>query len=165
MTAGNIQLVVFGTDSGLLEDLKRSSAMLNYISYEQGYGPQVAAKVGLDALWATPMVGAELYGAVPPFPLHEARVLKTPAAQLQRGMPQYGIVGVATSDDDPKTPEYNLRLVLSALLRAVYDFNSRQSDQIRRIGILPEDLDLNRIDHGKAVEIIRQVYEESCAPA
>jgi hypothetical protein len=31
-------------------------------------------------------------------------------------MPKYGIVGVTTSDDDPTTPEYNLRLVLSALL-------------------------------------------------
>jgi len=161
MITGNTQLVLFGTDSGLLEDLKRSSAALPYISYEQGYGPQVGAKAGLDALWATPMVGAELFGATPPFPLHEARVLKTPPTQLQRGMPRYGIVGVATSNDDPKTPEYNLRLVLSALLRAVNDFNSRQSDQIRRVGILPEDLDLKRIDHGKAVEIIRQVYEES----
>lgn len=165
MTSGNIQLVLFGTDAGLLENLKRSSAALPYVSYKGGYGPQVVAKASLDALWATPMVGAELFGAVPPFPLHEAHVLETPPSQLQRGMPKYGIVGVATSDDDPKTPEYNLRLVLSALLRAVQDFNSKRSDQIRRVGILPEDLDLKRIDHDKAVEIIRQVYEESCAPA
>lgn len=164
MTEGNIQLVVFGTDSGLLESLKRSSAALPYISYEHGHGPHVAAKAGLDAMWVTPMIGAELFGATPPFPRHEVRVVKTPPAQLQRGMPRYGIVGVTTSDDDPKTPEYNLRLVLSALLRAVHDFNLRQSDQIRRVGILPEDLDLKRIDHDRAVEIIRQVYEESRAP-
>jgi hypothetical protein len=43
--------------------------------------------------------------------------------------------------------------------------NLTQSHQIRRVGILPEDLDLKRIDHDKAVEIIRQVYEETCAPA
>ncbi len=162
---GNIQLVLFGTDKGLLEDLKRCSGGLPYMAYEQGYGPQVVVKADLDALWATPMVGAELFGATPPFPLHEASVWKTPAAQLQRGMPRYGVVGVATTDDDPKTPEYNLRLVLSALLKAVYDFNSKQSDQILRIGILPEDLDLKRIDHNKAIEIIRQVYEDSCTPA
>ena len=162
---GNIQLVLFGTDTGLLEDLKRCSCGLPYIMYEKGYGPQVVVKADLDALWATPMIGAELFSATPPFPLHEARVLKTPPAQLQRGMPRYGVVGVATTDDDPKTPEYNLRLVLSALLKAVYDFNSKQSDQILRIGILSEDLDLKRIDHSKAVEIIRQVYEYSCTPA
>jgi hypothetical protein len=164
MNSGNIQLVLFGTDTTLLNDLKRSSAALPYLGYEGGYGPQVVAKAHLDALWATPMMAAELFGAVPPFPLHQARVIETPPSQLQRGMPKYGIVGVATSDDDPKTPEYNLRLVLSALLKAVHDFNSKQSDQIRRIGILPEDLDLKRIDHDKAIAIIRQVYEESCTP-
>jgi hypothetical protein len=162
---GNIQLVLYGTDTDLLEDLKRRAGGLPYIMCEQGYGPQVVVKADFDALWATPMIGAELFGAIPPFPLHEARVLKTPPAQLQRGMPRYGVVGVATCDDDPTTPESNLRLVLSALLKAVYDFNSKQSDQIRRIGILPEDLDLKRIDHSRAVEIIRQVYEGSCTPA
>jgi len=80
-------------------------------------------------------------------------------------MPRYGVVGVATSSDDPKTPEFNLRLVLSALLKAVHDFNLERPDQIRRVGVLPEDLDLKRIDHGEAVDIIRQVYEESCARA
>ena len=165
MTTGNIQLVLFGTDAGLLEELRRCSDALPYISYEQGYGPQVVVKANLDALWATPMIGAELFGATPPFPLHEARVLKTPPAQLQRGMPRYAIVGVATSDDDPTTPEYNLQLVLSSLLKAVHNFNSKQSDQIRRVGILPEDLDLKRIDHGRGIEMIRQVYEDCCAPA
>ena len=154
-------IVLFGTNPILLEGLKRASDAFPYLSCELGYGPQVAAKAGLDAMWATPMVGAELFGAIPPFPLHEARVLKTPALQLRRGMPKYAVVGVATSNDDPKTPEYNLRLVLSALLKAVQDFNSRQPDQIRRVGVLPEDLDLLRIDPAKAVEIIRQVYEES----
>jgi len=162
--ARNIQLILFGTDSGLLEDLKRRSAALPYLSYEPGCGPDVVSRQGLDAVWATPMIGAELFGATPPFPLHQARVLKTPEAQLRRGMPKYGIVGVATSDEDPKAPEYNLRLVLSALLVAVHDFNAKQVDQIRRVGILPEDLDLKRMDHGVAIEIIREVYEESCAP-
>ena len=160
-----LQLVLYGTNTDLLEDLKRCSGGLPYVLYEQGYGPQVAMKASLDALWTTPMAGAELFGATPPFPLHEACVLRTPPAQVRRGLPRYGVVGVATTDDDPKTPEYNLRLVLSALLKAVYDFNSKQSDQIHRIGILPEDLDLKRIDHRKAFEIIRQVYEDSCAPA
>ncbi len=165
MIEGYPHLVLFGTDLDLLEELKRASVAFPYLSCEPGYGPQVIATAGLDALWATPMVGAELFGATPPFPVHEARVLRTPVAQLQRGMPRYGVVGVATSNDDPNTPEYNLRLVLSALLKAVRDFNLEQPDQIRRVGVLPEDLDLKRIDHGKAVEIIRQVYEESRAPA
>src|SRR5262249_33817103 len=146
-------------DSSLLADLQRSMSLLAFVSYEQGYGPEVVAKAGLDALWAGAMAGIELFGAVPPLPLHEAQVLKTPPSQLRRGMPKYGIVGVATSDREPKTPEFNLRLVLSALLRAINEFNLKHSDQIRKVGILPEDLDLRRIDLDRAAEIIRQVYE------
>lgn len=160
MTHTRPQLVLFSTDSAFLEKLKPFSAGLPYISYETGRGPQVTAKAGLDALWATLMVGVELFGAAPPFPFHEARVLETPSAQLQRGMPRYGVVGVAVSEDDPKTPEYNLGLVLSALLKAVEDFNSRSTDQIARIGILPDDLELKKLDLGTAFKIIRKVYEQ-----
>jgi len=159
MSSAKAELVLFGTDSSFLENLKELSTELPYISYEVGYGPQVVARAGLDAMWATPMAGIELFGAAPPFPLHEARVLQTPPAQLQRGMPKYGVVGVATSANDPKTPEYNLRLVLSALLRTVSAFNSQHSDQIRRVGILPDDLELKHLDPVKAFEIIREVYE------
>jgi hypothetical protein len=159
MTFAKTELVLFDTDSGLLENLKRFSRELPYISYEVGYGPAVVAKANLDALWITPMAAVELFGANPPFPLHEARVLETPPAQLARGMPKYGVVGVATSEDDPKTPEYNVRLVLSALLRAVNDFNSRHRDRILRVGILPDHLDLKRLDPAEAFKIIREVYE------
>jgi hypothetical protein len=74
MSPAKIQLILFATDSGLLENLKRFSIELPYISYEAGYGPQAVAKANLDALWATPMAGVELFGAAPPFPMHEARV-------------------------------------------------------------------------------------------
>ena len=161
MTIPNPQLVVYGTDSNFLERLKGASTAMAYIRYEVGYGPQVVAKAGLDALWATPLAGVELFGAAPPFPLHEVRILKTPPAQLRRGMPRYGVVGVATSEDDPTEPEYNLQLVVSALLKAVKDFNSQGADVIRRVGILPEDLDLRRLDPARAFKIIRDVYEQS----
>ena len=160
MTEGRPQLVLFSPDAALLEMLRPFSAELPYIRYEAGHGPQVTAKAGLDALWATLMAGVELFGAVPPFPLYEARVLETPPAQLQRGMPLHGIVGVAISKDDPKTPEYSLRLVLSALLKAVKDFNSRNPNQISRIGILPDDLQLKKLEPGAAFKIIREVYEQ-----
>ena len=81
------ELMLFGADSELLQSLERLSGDLPFISYAPGSGPQVVAKFGLDALWATPMIGAELFGAGPSFPLHEARVFETPVAQLRRGMP------------------------------------------------------------------------------
>ena len=154
------ELVIYGTDSTLLETLKKASATLPYISYEVGYGPEVVARAHLDALWATPFAGIELFGAAPPFPLREARVLMTPQAQLKRGMPRYGVVGVATTENDPKDPVSNLQLVISALLRAISNFNnSQESDMIRRVGILPQDLDLNRMEPALAFRIIHDIYQ------
>lgn len=159
MIAAKPQLILYGSDSAVLEKLKPHSAELPYISYELGYGPQVTARARLDAFWVTLMGGVELFGAAPPFPLHEARVLRTPAAQLEKGFPRYGIVGVAVSENDPKSPEYNLRLVMSALLKAVSDFNSRSQDQILRVGILPDDLELKRMKPEAAFKIVRELYE------
>src|SRR5690348_13229216 len=66
------ELVLYGTDFHLLEELKRFSVDMPYVFYEPGYGPQVVIKAGLDALWASPMAGVELFGATPPWPIHEA---------------------------------------------------------------------------------------------
>jgi hypothetical protein len=154
-------LVLYGTNSHLLETLRQLSTELSYIEYEPGFGPNVVSKANLDALWATPMAAVELFGATPPFPLHEACVLKTPPAQIQRGMPPHVIVGVATAEEDPTNSEFSLRLVLSAALRAVCKFNAEHEEQIRRVGILPEDLGLTQLDDPRdAIRIIRQVYDD-----
>jgi hypothetical protein len=162
MTSSPTHLVVFSPDSALVNHLKTFSADLPFLSFEVGHGPQVTERAKLDALWATPMVGIELFGAAPPFPLHEARVVETPPVQIQSGLPRHGIVGVAVSANDPKAPDFNLRLVLSALLSAVKEFNARNSEQIVRVGVLPEDLELTRLDSSTAFKIIRDVYEK-CA--
>jgi hypothetical protein len=155
-----LHLVLFSSDSALLDKLSTFSKELSYIGFEVGQGPQVAAKAHLDAFWATLTVGVELFGAVPPFPLHEARVLRTPQTQVQRGLPRYGVVGVAVSPDDPRTPEFNLRLVLSSLLRAITEFNTCNPDQILRVGILPDDLELRKLDPAIAFRLVKEVYEQ-----
>lgn len=109
------------------------------------------------------MMGVELFGAAPPFPLHKASVLRTPARQVERGLPRYGIVGVAVSEKDSKEPDYNLRLLLLALFGAVDAFNASNSDGILRVGLLPEDLALQQLDAETAISIIREVYEQHYA--
>jgi hypothetical protein len=155
------QITLFSTDIELLEKLQPFSETLPYISYQGGTGPQVTASANLDAVWATLMVGVELFGAVPPFPPHEARVLQTPTEQQRRGLPRYGIVGVALSPGEHGSPESNLRLVLTCLLKAVRSFNSRGADQISRVGILPDDLELKKLNPETGFKIIREVYERS----
>ncbi len=152
-------LILFGSDRAFLESLKPYSVKLPYVGYEAGFGPQVTARAHLDALWVTPMVAMELFGAAPPFPPYKAEVLETPADQQEKGLPRYGIAGVAVSQDDVRTAEGNLRLVISALLEAVRDFNSQNKDQISRIGILPEDLELKKIKPQVAFKIIREEYD------
>jgi len=49
--------------------------------------------------------------------------------------------------------------VLSALLKAIKEFNSQSPDKIGRVGILPEDLDLKRMKPEAAFSIIREIYE------
>jgi hypothetical protein len=154
------QLIFFGSDSALLERLKSFSDELPYVNFEAGLGPDVVVKAQLDAFWATPMIGLELFGANPPFPIHEARVVKTPLVQrTQRGLPRYGIIGVSLADNDAKLPEYRLRLALSSLLEAVVQFNSENQEQIVRVGVLPEDFELKKLDPAVALKIIREVYE------
>ncbi|HEY4880122.1 MAG TPA: hypothetical protein VIH97_13455 [Candidatus Acidoferrales bacterium] len=159
MIAINPQLILFSPNSSALEKLKPYSSTLPYISYEVGTGPEVTAKAKLDAVWMTPMVAFDLFGATPPFPLNRACVLRTPQAQLKKGFPRYGVAGVATSPNDAKNPEYNARLVMTALLEAIRDFNSRNEEQIIRIGILPEDLELTSLKPNTGFQIIREVYE------
>ena len=155
------ELILFSRDAVLLERLRPFAEGIPYLKCEVGSGPQVTAAAQLDALWATLMVGAELFGAVPPFPLHEARVLPTPTAQLKRGFPKYGVVGVALLPEEGQSPESNLRLVLSALLEAVQVFNSQGRDRINRVGILPDDLELKKLDPQAGFKIIREVYEHA----
>jgi hypothetical protein len=155
------QLVLFSGDSALLEKLRPFSAGIPYIRCEVGSGPQITTSVKLDALWATLMAGVELFGAAPPFSLHEACVLPTPSAQRKRGLPRYGVVGVAPSNDESRDPEHSLRTVLSALLSAVKDFNSQNTDQINRVGILPDDLELKRLDPETGFRISREIYERA----
>jgi hypothetical protein len=89
------------------------------------------------------------------------RVLPTPTAQIQHGLPKYGVVGVALSPEEHRSPESNLRLVLTALLKAVRSFNSNGRDRINRVAILPNDLELKKLDPETGFKILREVYEQA----
>lgn len=152
-------LVIYGSDAPLINRLKAEFASLSYVRCEVGYGPVVTKTVGLDAFWVTLMAAVELYGATPPFPLHVARVVKTPEEQLKKGFPKHGVIGVAMSEQDDRSPEAELRLVVSALLQATDSFNRQGGDQISKVGLLPEDLGLTRMKSNEARGIIRELYE------
>lgn len=158
------QLILYDTGPDFFESLAAYKSELPFVRFEIGKLPHVTHVAALDASWTTPMGALELYGINPPFPLHEARVHRTPETKLKKGHPRYLVVGVATSLSDPRTPEFNINIVLSALLRAVDEFNGRSSDKIKRIGILPEQLDLRRLDPPVAARLLREAYEKHRRP-
>jgi hypothetical protein len=158
------QLVIFDTDAELIQQLKPQSAHLPYVHYAVGDGLTVTKAEKLDALKVSLMMALERFGWNPPYPPFQARVLKTPPADVQRGMPRYGISGVALPKDYPRDdPRRELEIGVSAMLKAVKEFNDRGEDQILRVGMLPENLSLDKLPPGEVFQMLERIYEELIA--
>ena len=157
------QIVIFSTDAELIERLKPQSAQLSYVSYAVGDGPRVTQAESLDALKVTQMEAVERFGFNPPHPLLEARVLKTPSNLLDRGLPRYAISGVSLPKDYPRNPWSELELVISAMLKAIKEFNDRGKEQIVRVGLLPENLSLTKLPPTEVFQTLDRIYGELTA--
>lgn len=157
------QLVIFSTDAELIKRLKSQSTQLSYVGYAVGNGPTVAKSEHLDALKVSQMDAVERYGFNPPHPMLEARVLKTPALLLERGLPKYAISGVALPKDYPRNARSELELVISAMLKAIKEFNARGEDQILRVGLLPDDIGLLEFPPAEVLQMLDRVYRELIA--
>ena len=155
------QLFIFDTDKELIQQLKSQSAHMPYVRYAVGDGLTVTKAEKLDALKVTLMTALEHFGWNPPYPPFEACVLKTPSADVARGMPRYGISGVALPKNYPRDNlRRELKIVISAMLKAVKRFNSSHEDQILRIGILPEELSLKRLPPAEVFQMLKRIYED-----
>lgn len=153
-------LVIFSTDADQIETLKPQSAQLPYVCYALGNGPTVTKAENLDALKVTQMEAVERFGFNPPHPVLESRVLKTPKPLLERGLPRYAISGVALPKDYPRNPRRELELVISAMLRAIREFNDQGEDQIVRVGMLPENLSLDKLSPTEVFQTLQRIYGE-----
>jgi len=153
-------LVIFSTDAEQIEKLRPQSAQLPYVGYAVGNGPMVTKAENLDALKINQMEAVERFGFNPPYPVLESRVLKTPVALLERGLPRYAISGVALPKDYPRDSLGELELVISAMLRAIKEFNDRGEDQILRVGILPERLSLDKLPPREVFQTLERIYGE-----
>src|SRR5258708_24742940 len=154
------EFVIFSKDAELIERLKPQSAQLPYGSYAVGDGPTVARAVKLDALKVSLMESLERFGWNPPYPPLEARVLKTPATLIERGLPKYAVSGVALPKDHPRDPWFELEMVISAMLKAINEFNAEGADQIVRVGMLPDDLSLDKLPSAEVFQRFERIYGE-----
>jgi hypothetical protein len=156
------EIIVFDTNPSLIRVLE-ASLRLPFISFAVGTGPDVVKSKNLDALWLTPMQ-AERYGAMPPFPLYAAQILVTPEVEVRKGFSRLVMTGVAISMDDPRDPQWQLRIVVSALARAIKQGAETRTFLVRRVGMLPEDLFLHKLSVSEASPIIEEAYR-ACYPA
>lgn len=154
------EFVIFSTDAEQIERLRSQSSHLPYVSYSVGNGPVVTKLARLDALKVSQMDAVQRYGFNPPHPLLEARVLKAPTALVERGLPRYAISGVALPEDYRRDTRSEMELVISAMLKAVRDFNAEGGDQIQRIGVLPEGLSLDKLPAPDVFETLDRIYGE-----
>ena len=152
------EIVIFDTDAAVIAALQ-GELNLPFVRTAVGNGIQVTRSAQLDGMWLTPMQ-AERYGASPPFPLHEAQILVTPHGEVEKGFPEVVIVGVALSADDPTDPQWQLRLVISAMLKAISDADRLGTFHVERVGMLPEHLMLNRLPLRVAAAIIDKAYRQ-----
>lgn len=113
----------------------------------------------LDAFYFS-LPYAERWGARPI--IHQAQVLKTKLEDRNQGMPPYVISGVAMDRDDPRNPAFELRLILTAVFKAVETFNKQNIDMIRNVGFWGGQggLGIQRMDWREAGRIVRSFYEE-----
>jgi hypothetical protein len=154
------KLVIFSTDAEFLDRLRAQSAELPFVSFALGNGPGVTKTERLDALKVSQMDAVERYGFSPPHPALEARVLKTPANLVERGLPRYAISGVALPKDYPRNARAEFELAISATLKAIKEFNHRSEDQIVRVGIPPEALCLDKLAPAEVFQILERIYRE-----
>jgi hypothetical protein len=156
-----ITIVLFSTDRALIERLGILCNGKSPLEIVFGTGPEVTASHKLDAFWMTWMQ-AERFGAEPPFAPHEARVLRVPASEREKGFPAFVVAGVLLADDDPNSAEFQLQLVLEALLTTVQRFNATNLQQIHRVGTVPENLALNLVNPSAARRIVDDIYSRIC---
>lgn len=154
------ELVIFSTDAKLIQELRSECKGLPQVNFAEGNGPTVSKRERLDALKVSQMDAVERYGFNPPHPLFEARILKTPTTLIDQGLPRYAISGVSLPKDFRRDVRRELELTISAMLSAVKKFNSKGGDQIRRVGVIPESLSLDKLSATEVFRTLERIYGE-----
>ncbi|MGH7746336.1 MAG: hypothetical protein ACREQ5_16500 [Candidatus Dormibacteria bacterium] len=112
----------------------------------------------IDAIFLT-IMAAERWGARPI--VHEAQVFETTSADRDMGWPSFVIAGVAGKPDDPRDPQFELRMIILAVLRAVEKFNKTAGRPIRSIAFGPEWIGIKKLTPQQAADVIRVAYGEA----
>lgn len=120
--------------------------------------PDLMRLVEVDAILLT-IMAAERWGARPI--THEAQVFATTTQDQDAGWPAFVIAGVAARESDPRNPEFELHLIITAVLEAVRSFNAMAEKPLRSVAFGPEWIGIRKLTPQHAAAIIRAAYDES----
>jgi len=102
---------------------------------------------------------AERYAAGPPFPSDRSIVLKSPPADVERGLPPFVVAGVQTELASPRDWDGELRLFLGAGVRAIRDFNRTSETKITHVGVVADALLVSRLGAPAVVRAIAESFQ------
>lgn len=153
-----ISLVLFDKNAEIVSHLKDELQSLAHVTVVLGSGPDVTAKEGLDAIFLTWMQAVE-FGAKPPFPVHEVRVMETPSHRVARGLPRYIVAGVALEEGEPREPKHITNLIIRELVKGIKLFNKTHEAGILRVGTIRQNLGLDNLQDGERAILLSQALE------
>jgi hypothetical protein len=104
---------------------------------------------------------AERFGAAPPFPFERSFVFETPAADVEEGLPRYIVAGLETLLSEPRDWPRELRLLLSKSFQAIREFNKNGDKTIDHVGILADNLMVDRLGPEAALQILNETIVET----
>ena len=151
--------LIFGDpDAARVELLRQGFASHPEITACAVKSAELTRATGADAIFLT-IMAAERWGAKPI--THQAQVLRTNQEDQFMGWPAFVIAGVAAKPGDPRDPEFELRMIVLAVLRAATSFNAASEQPVRHVAFGPEWIGIKKLAPLKAAEIICSAYDET----
>jgi hypothetical protein len=152
-----LNFIISDSDHNIVNLLREGLAGCEEVSVLELKPDRLLKLENVDALYLT-ATGAERWGAYP-MP-HRAQVLRTTAADAEKGYPPFVVAGGVFNLDDPRDPRFQLRAIMNAVILAVEAFNSENNGVIRTVAFWTEWICIPSINPVEAGEIIKSVYQQ-----
>jgi RHS repeat-associated protein len=157
-----MHITIFGTSSAV-DLLAETADVIPNVAVLAGAGPAITAKQRLDA-FIMPLMQAERFGAnLASAPFDRAVILRTASADIAKGLPRFIVAGVRTRVTQPRDWAGELELFLTAAFEAIVAHNAQQQDPIERVGILLDNLFVDKVGSERAIDLLRIAAERYAA--
>lgn len=157
-----MHITIFGQRSAV-DLLPETAHTIPNVAVLAGTGPAITTRQRLDA-FIMPLMQAERFGAnLASAPFDRAVILRTTSADIAKGLPRFIVAGVRTKLKHPRDWARELELFLTAAFEAIIIHNAQQNDTIERVGILIDNLFVDRVGSECAIDLLRTAAERYAA--